>query len=132
MFLTESAERVHEGSITTQIVESVLKEANQRKAKKVIEVQLILGSLTFLNPEQVEFWYEMLTKGTIMEGSKLVIEKNEGTVCCSKCGYEGNFKYVDDSALHVPMPTLQCPKCESAVEIVSGKDCIVKSVKMLI
>ncbi|MFP3985472.1 MAG: hydrogenase maturation nickel metallochaperone HypA [Candidatus Bathyarchaeia archaeon] len=123
---------MHEGAITTQIVETVLKEAEQRKAKKVTEVLLAIGSLMFLNPEQVLFWYEMLTKGTIMQGSKLIIEENKGTVHCSKCGYKGNFKYVDDSAFHVPMPTLQCPKCGGAVEIVNGKDCLIKSIKMLI
>lgn len=128
----EFSRKVHEGSITTQIVESVLKEANNRNAKKVVEVRLAIGSLTFLNPEQVKFWYEMLTKETILEGSELVIEENEGTVVCMKCGYKGGFKYVDDSALHVPMPTLQCPKCDSQVQIASGKDCIVKRIKMLV
>ncbi len=123
---------MHEGSITSQIVESVLKEANKREAKKVIEVDLGIGSLAFLNPEQVRFWYEMLTKDTILEGSKLVTEENEGTVLCLKCGYEGGFKYVDDSAFHIPMPTLQCPKCDGSVKIISGKDCVIKSIKMLI
>jgi hydrogenase nickel incorporation protein HypA/HybF len=123
---------VHEGSITSQVVECVLKEANQRRAKKVVEVCLVIGSLTFLNPEQVRFWYEILAKDTILEGSELVIEESGGTVKCSKCGYEGAFKYVDDSAFHISMPTLQCPKCEGLVEIVSGRECVIKSIKMLI
>ena len=78
---------VHEGSITTQIVESVLQEAKKRNAKKVVEVQLVIGKLTFLNPEQVRFWYEVLTKDTIMESSKLKIEESEGIVKCPRCGY---------------------------------------------
>ena len=123
---------MHEGTITSQIVESVLKEAIQRKAKKVSEVNLVIGSLTFLNPEQVKFWYDILTKDTIMEGSKLAIEEKEGIVHCSTCGYEGGFKYVDDPTFHVVLPTLQCPKCEGSVTIVDGKDCVVKKVKMLI
>lgn len=98
----------------------------------MVEVYLVIGSLTFLNPEQVKFWYEILAKDTILEGSKFVIEESEGTVHCSKCGYKGGFKYVDDSASHVSMPTLQCPKCEGSVEVVSGKDCVIKSIKMLI
>ena len=109
-----------------------MKEANCRKARKVVEVDLAIGSLTFLNPEQVKFWYEVLTKDTIMEGSKLMIEESKGAVRCPKCGYKGNFKYVDDPAFHVPMPTLQCPDCSGMVEIVEGKDCVIKSVKMLI
>jgi hydrogenase nickel incorporation protein HypA/HybF len=109
-----------------------MKEADRRKAKKVVEVDIAIGSLTFLNPEQIRFWYEMLTKDTTMEGSKLVIEESLGTVRCPKCGYEGNFKYIDDPAFHLSLPTLQCPKCDGLVEIISGKDCIIKSIKMLI
>jgi hydrogenase nickel incorporation protein HypA/HybF len=123
---------VHEGSITTQIVENVLKEAKKRKAKKVVEVQLVIGKLTFLNPEQVRFWYEILTKDTIMQSSKLVIEESEGIVRCSNCEYEGDFKYVDDPALHIPTPTLNCPKCNAIVDIVGGKDCLIKNIKMLV
>lgn len=123
---------MHEGSITTQIVESVLKEAEKRKAKKVVKVQLVIGKLTFLNSEQVRFWYEVLTKDTIMQGSRLVIEESEGIVRCPNCGYEGDFKYVDDPALHVPTPTLNCPKCNSVVDIVGGKDCLIKNIKMLV
>ncbi|MGB9135088.1 MAG: hydrogenase maturation nickel metallochaperone HypA [Candidatus Bathyarchaeia archaeon] len=123
---------MHEGTITTQLVQSVLKQATERKAKKVVEVDLEIGQLTFLNPEQVMFWFEMLTKDTILEGSKLVIEDREGAVRCSQCGYEGGFKYEDDSAFHMPMPTLQCPECDAKVEIVGGKDCLIKRVKMIV
>ncbi|MEM2102004.1 MAG: hydrogenase maturation nickel metallochaperone HypA [Candidatus Bathyarchaeia archaeon] len=123
---------MHEGSITTQIVKNVLQEANKRNAKKVVEVQLVIGKLTFLNPEQVRFWYEILTKDTIMAGSRLIIEESEGIVKCPKCGYEGDFKYVDDPAMHVPTPTLNCPKCGETVEIVGGKDCLIKNIKMMI
>ena len=130
--MTEFAKGVHEGTITTQIVESVLGEVNRRKAKKVVEVNLVIGSLTFLNPDQIKFWYKMLTKDTILEDSKLTIEKDKGTVCCSMCGYEGEFKFIDDPVFHLPLPTLQCPKCDETVEIVSGKDCRIKSIRMLI
>ncbi|UCH31380.1 MAG: hydrogenase maturation nickel metallochaperone HypA [Candidatus Bathyarchaeota archaeon] len=128
----EIAKEVHEGSITTQIVETVLNEANQRKARRVVKVNLTIGSLTFLNPEQVQFWYKILTKETIMEGSILEIEGKDGTVRCPKCEYEGDFKYVDDSIFHAPIPVLQCPQCDGKVEIISGKDCLIRSVKMLL
>lgn len=128
----ESAKRVHEGTITTALVKSVLKEAEERKAKKVIEVDVDVGQLTFLNPEQVRFWFQILTKDTILEGSRLVIEEREGVVRCGQCGYEGGFKYADDSAFHLRVPTLQCPRCDAQVEIVDGRDCIVRRVRMLV
>ena len=123
---------MHEGSITTQIVENVLQEAKRRNAKKVSEVQLIIGELTFLNPEQVRFWYGILTKGTVMSSSNLKIEESKGIVKCPQCGYEGDFRYIDDPALHITTPTLNCPKCNGTVEIVGGKDCLIKNVKMLV
>jgi hydrogenase nickel incorporation protein HypA/HybF len=118
--------------MTSQIVQSVLAEAEKRGAKKVTEVHLIIGKLTFLGLEQVRFAYEAVTKGTIMEGSKLIIVEQEGIVKCSRCGYEGGFKYEDDPLYHVPVPTLKCPKCGNVVSIVAGKECTIKSIKMMV
>jgi len=123
---------VHEFSVTGQIVQSVLAEAEKRGAKKVTEVHLVVGELTFLGLEQVQFAYDALTKGTIMEGSRLIIEQQEGIVKCSHCGYEGGFKYEDDPLYHVSVPTLECPECGNAVNIVAGKECTIKSIKMMI
>lgn len=123
---------MHEFSITSQIVQNVLAEAEKRGAKKVTEVNLTIGKLTFLGLEQVRFAYEVLTKGTIAEGSRLVIEEQEGFVKCSNCGYQGGFKYEDDPMYHVPVPTLKCPKCGSTVSIASGKECTIRNIKMLV
>lgn len=123
---------MHEFSVTSQVVQSVLAEAEKRGAKKVTEVDLVIGKLTFLGLEQVQFAYEVLAKDTILEGSKLVIEEQEGIVKCNKCGYEGGFKYEDDPLYHVPVPTLKCPQCGSVVSIVAGKECTIKSIKMMV
>jgi len=123
---------MHEYSITTQIVKSVLEEAKNREAKKILEVHLVIGSLTFLNPEQVRFWYKALAKGTLLEKSRLRIEKKEGRVRCPSCGYEGSFKYEDDPIYHVPFPVLSCPKCGGIVEIIGGRECTIKSIKMVV
>jgi len=123
---------VHEFSVTSQIVQNVLAEAEKRGAKKVTEVQLVVGKLTFLGLEQVRFAYEVLTKGTVMEGSTLNIEEQEGVVQCGNCEYEGDFKYEDDPLYHVPVPTLKCPKCSNTVKIKAGKECTIKNIKMLV
>jgi len=124
--------KVHEFSVTSQIVEAVLKEAEKHKAKRVVEVHLDIGKLTFLGLEQVRFSYEVLVKGTIMEGSKLHIHERDGVVKCGSCGYEGDFKYEDDPMYHIPTPTLHCPKCGETVEIVGGRECTIRDVKLLV
>jgi len=118
--------------MTTQIVNSILEEAKKHNAKKVIQVHLVIGDLTFLNPEQVRFWYKMLSKDTLIESSRLYIKKKSGSVKCLTCGYEGDFRYEDDPSYHVPIPTLICPRCGSIVEILSGKECTIKSIKLVV
>ncbi len=122
---------MHEFSMTTQIVNYVLEEAKKHNAKRVNEVHLIIGKLTFLGVEQVKFSYEMLVKGTIMEGSKLRIEEKNGVVKCNNCTYEGGLKYEDDPMYHIPSPTLNCPKCGDVVNIVGGKEVTIKSIKLV-
>lgn len=113
-------------------MQSVLKEARKHEAKKVKETSLAIGKLTFLGLEQVRFAYEILTKGTIMEGSNLLIKESEGLVKCKSCDYKGDFKYEDNPQYHLPVPTLRCPKCGGMVEIVGGKECVIESVKLVV
>ena len=118
--------------MSSQIVETVLGEAAKHNAKEVAEVHLVIGKLTFLGLEQVRFSYKVLTEGTILENSKLLIETKDGVVKCGSCGYEGSFNYEDDPVYHVQIPTLLCPKCGNTVKIVGGRECTIKSVKLAV
>jgi Zn finger protein HypA/HybF involved in hydrogenase expression len=69
-------------------------------------------------------------KGTIAEKARLVIKEKDGKVKCSNCGYEGDFKYENDSLYHIQMPTLKCPKCENKVDIIEGKECTIENIKL--
>ncbi len=118
--------------MTSQIVQCALQEAEKNNARKVLEVHLVIGKLTFLGLEQVRFAYETLVKGTVMEDSKLFIEERDGVVKCSNCGYEGDFQYQNDPIYHLSTPTLHCPRCGSLVEIVGGRECLIKSMKLVV
>jgi len=117
--------------MTTQIVNYILEEAKKHNAKRVYEAHLIIGKLTFLGLEQVKYAYKLLVKNTIMEDSKLHIEEKDGAVKCNNCGYAGDLKYEDDPVYHIPSPTLNCPQCEGVVNIVGGKECTIKSIKLV-
>jgi len=123
---------MHEFSLTTQIVERILDEAQRRNAKKVLSVRLVIGKLTFLSKEQIKFAYKLLSEGTILEGSKIYIEEVEGIVKCNDCGFKGKIAYKDDPVYHITFPVFSCPKCGKSVEVISGRECLIKSVKILI
>ena len=117
--------------MATQIVENVLEEAKRHNAKKVAEVHLVIGKMTFLGADQIRFSYGVLVKDTIMQDSKLFIEEKDGVIECQNCGYKGAVPIEDDPAYHVPVPTLKCPKCGEAAKIVEGKECTIKSIRIL-
>jgi hydrogenase nickel incorporation protein HypA/HybF len=122
---------VHELSMTTQIIEAVLEEAKRHGAKKITEVQISIGKMTFLGTEQVRFSYKILTEDTIMKDSKLIIEEKDGVIHCTNCEYKGEVPIKDDPAYHIPVPTLQCPKCGKTAKIIEGKECTIKSIRMI-
>ena len=122
---------MHEFSMATQIVENVLEEAKRHDAKKVAEVHLVIGKMTFLGVDQVRFSYGILVKDTIMEDSKLIIKEQDGVIECPSCGFKGAVPIEDDPAYHVPVPSLRCPKCGEAAKIVEGKECTIASIRLL-
>ena len=124
---------MHESSVTMKIVQTVLHEAEKQGAKRVLEVNLVIGKLSLLGLEQVKFAYTIFVKGTIMEGSKLLVEEKDGLVKCASCGYERQLSFGDPTEHRlptVPIMTLQCPKCEGSLEIVEGRECLIKSLKL--
>ena len=122
---------MHEFSMATQIVENVLEEAKRNGAKKVAEVHLAIGKMTFLGIDQIRFSYGVLVKDTIMEHAKLIIEEQDGVIQCDSCGFKGAIPIEDDPAYHIPVPTLKCPKCGKQAKIVEGKECTIKSIRIL-
>lgn len=121
---------MHEVSIMSSIIDSVLEELRKHQVERVEEVYLTLGSLTFLGEEQLQFAYDVLSKGTQLEDSRLVIEKEDVEVRCRSCGYQGPADHVEE-IFHGLVPVLQCPECGEDVEVTKGKSCTVRSIRVV-
>ncbi|MBI0583237.1 MAG: hydrogenase maturation nickel metallochaperone HypA [Methanomassiliicoccus sp.] len=122
---------MHEVGVMTSILEAVLEELKNHKVQKVEEVRLTIGDLTYLGEDQLSFAFEILTRGTILEGSTLVVEHEEVEVRCPTCGYDGRAEYYQDEMYSSNVPTLNCPRCGSRVDVVKGKSCTVRSIKVV-
>lgn len=121
---------MHELSVMSQIVDSILDEAKKRNASRVEEVELQIGEYTMLGEEQLKFAYEVLSKDTILQGSKLKVGHIRGKIKCS-CGFEGAVETSQDSP-HRVVPILECPKCKGAAEITEGRECVIRNIRMVV
>ena len=119
---------VHEVSVISGIVNAVLEELEKYDVVKVSSVDLLIGDMTLLGEEQLTFAYEIVTRDTLLEGSKLNIENEPIGVVCDKCGYEGPVKMLDsgDYTAH-SIPIMSCPECGGHVKVESGQSCRVTS-----
>jgi hydrogenase nickel incorporation protein HypA/HybF len=122
---------MHELSIVSSIVEGVLDFAEKHEAKKILEVRLAIGKLTHLQVEQIKFCYTAIATATALEGSILEVEEVEPEVACPHCSYHGAPKYFEGAFNFMQVPTLQCPACGNATEVIKGNECAIKSVKFV-
>jgi hydrogenase nickel incorporation protein HypA/HybF len=121
---------MHEFSIACSIVDNVLDFCRTQSVGQVVAVRITIGELTCVEPDQLSFCYQSITKNTAIENSELEIERVAAEVACSNCGYRGKPKYWDEALSFAAVPTLQCPKCSHQVEAREGEECAIKSIRI--
>jgi len=120
---------MHEFSISSEIVKTVLDEAEKNNGKKVLSIQLEIGELTLLNVEQVTFWIHELFKGSIAEGAKVKFKKVKARIRCGECQYRGEpgLNQRDD---YQHLIQYSCPKCGSIqIMIEKGRECVLRRIQ---
>ena len=122
---------MHEVSVVSDIVSAVLRELEKYNVVRVEEVTLVVGEMTSLGDEQLEFAYEIVTKDTKLEGSRLVIEHEKIWVRCKECDYMGEVKMLESDYGEHTIPVLACPECNGRVTVVKGQTCKVKNLKIV-
>lgn len=104
---------MHEMAIVQSIMDIIKEQAKIHKAGKVIGVNLEFGLLTAVQPQAVQFAFDILSEGTVAEGAELKVKIIPLKVRCSKCGQ------VETVDRYEPF----CNLCEEgAIEILEGKD----------
>lgn len=118
---------MHEVSVVTGIVDAVIAELSKYRLERVNSVTVLIGDLTNLGEEQMTFAYEIVTRGTVLEGSELVIERIPVEVACASCGYTGPVRMLTDPDYEShSIPVLSCPECGGSIKVVRGMECAVK------
>jgi len=116
--------------MASNLIDIAVHEAKKRNATSVIEVNLVIGKFSMLGSEQLRYCYNLLIKDTTLESSKLKIEYEDGKIHCIKCKYEGPIQLKKEPEFHIIFPTLVCPTCGNPGEIISGRNCYIKSMRV--
>ena len=112
---------MHELAITEGIMQAAIPEAEKAGAKRILEIRLKIGELSGVFPEYIQEYFSIVTKGTIAEDAKLIINRIPISISCRNCGYNGVIE----------RKKIRCPDCGGTdFKIVSGREYYVDSLEV--
>jgi hydrogenase nickel incorporation protein HypA/HybF len=111
---------MHELMVTESILEIALRHAQDAGAEKITDLYLVIGDLSTVVDESVQFYWDFVSEGTAAEGANLHFRWIPAELLCQECGHIYSVK-ID----------LTCPKCGSNdVRIVSGQEFSLEAIEV--
>ena len=113
---------MHELAITQRIADVAIQHAEENNASRVVDLFLVLGDLSSVVDDSVQFYWDIVTEGTLCEGATLHFRRIPAKLRCQDCGHEYELRKGKISF---------CPQCESAnLEIFQGKEFQLESINI--
>ena len=112
---------MHEYSITESMLSLAVAKAGEAEASRISRINLVIGELSGVVDECVQFYFDFLSKDTIAAGAGLSFERRPTKLRCRHC-----------EAVFLPGSNgWACPDCRAVqVEIVSGRECYMESIEV--
>lgn len=110
---------MHELAITESIRDIALRHARQAGAARITDLYLVIGELSSIVDESVQFYWDMICSGTAAEGARLHFRRVPAEMECAECAHRYHPDDID----------LACPACGSVrVEVVAGDEFFVEAI----
>ncbi len=112
---------MHELAITQSILDIARNAAEEHGAKKVQSVRIMLGEYSGVVPQCIQYYFDVISKGTVAEGAVLDIRRLPVRIHCNACGEESEIE-----RLHV-----SCPLCGSTdLKLIQGREFYIESMEV--
>lgn len=114
---------MHELAITEQIADIAIRHGEENTAEKITDLYLVIGELSTVIDESVQFYWDLITEDTICAGSILHFQRIPAKFLCLECGKE--YQLVDGELN-------PCPYCQSSkMKILQGKEFHLDSINII-
>ena len=109
---------MHEFSIASAVVDTAIRFAEGRPVRAVVVQH---GRLRQVVPDSLGFAFGILSRETVCEGARLVLEEVPARIRCGACERE----------FELSLPVFRCLTCGTAdVEVISGEELLVDSIEV--
>jgi hydrogenase nickel incorporation protein HypA/HybF len=118
LLLVDGENRMHETAIVMGLIRILETHAARVGASRVIRVNLKVGRLRAVEPQQLCSCFEMFAEGTIAAGAELVIDTLAVRARCRACASEFEVAHY----------RFECPACSgSDIEVIQGQELYIES-----
>jgi hydrogenase nickel incorporation protein HypA/HybF len=113
---------VHELPVTQGILDVALDAARGAGAQRILAINLVIGDLSSILDDSVQFYFDILSRGTPAEGAMLRFQRQPAMARCWDCGHEFEAE--------IPL-TPACPGCGGGrLQISGGREFRVESIEV--
>lgn len=103
---------MHELAVTESILEIATRHGREAGAARVTDLYLVIGELSTLVDESVQFYWDIISEGTTAAGATLHFRRVPAQLNCQACGH-----------IYSPRQALPCSACGSEdVRVVAGEE----------
>ena len=112
---------MHEMAVTQSILEIAIEHARQAGASRITQINLVVGELSGVVDDAVQFYFDFLSQDTIAQQAQLAFDRRPATYRCREC----------EKTFHPQGFDWECPSCGALdFEILSGREFEVSSIEI--
>jgi hydrogenase nickel incorporation protein HypA/HybF len=112
---------MHELAVTQSILEIALRHADNQKAKRITDLFIVMGEWSSTVDDSIQFYWDMISDGTIAKGAVLHFARNPVVIMCIDCGNT----YTPNSR------ELLCPNCSSTrIKVKTGEEFYLEAIEI--
>jgi len=103
------------------MLDIALKKAKEAQASRINRINLVIGEMSSIVDDCVQFYFDFLSQDSIASGARLSFKRIPFQVRCRQCG----FSFSPDKILW------SCPQCNNwDVEVIAGKEFYIDSIEV--
>lgn len=112
---------MHELSVTESVLEIACKHAQEAHASRVTDIHLVIGRLSSIVDDSIQFYWDLISKDTLCENAHLHFNRIPAKLVCLECDHQ--YELTSDLT--------PCPNCGSPrIRVLSGDEFHLESIEI--
>lgn len=113
---------MHELPATQSVLATVIEAAQSAGAERITAIDIVIGDLSSMVDESVQFYFDVLSRGTPAAGAQLRIRRVHATATCGECGTSYDV---------APPLSPACESCGSLrISVHGGREFLIESIQV--